>query len=69
MTSNYTSGFDDLLAKNENRMNELLGAPSTSVLPTTKAAPIERKPQTAPDGEATIHTGAAAGVAFRLTTR
>lgn len=71
MTSKFSSAFDDLLAKNESRMDELLGAPPSSVLPTKKAAPVQRRARAASgdDVPSTVVNGTVGGVPFRLTTK
>ncbi len=69
MASEFTSAFDDLLAKNEGQMDALLGVSSSPQPKVPSAAPVQPEPQAAPEAGPSTISGTANGVPFKLTTK
>jgi len=69
MSSEFTSAFDDLLAKNEGQMDALLGVSSSSTHKAPSAAAVQPEPQAAASVDSNVVNGTANGVPFKLTTK
>ena len=67
MASEFTSAFDDLLAKNEGQMDALLGVRSSPQPKAPSAAPVQ--PQAPPEAGSSTISGTANGIPFKLTTK